>query len=384
MNAAINSSELKGHCDNRFARVIDVLEENLSSGDDLGASFAMTLDGEMVVDLWGGYLDEEKTLPWQEDSIVNVYSTTKTMSFLCALILADRGLLDFDKPVVDYWPEFAQNGKEEVLVWHIMDHAAGLSGMDEQMTSDDLYDWNKITSLLGAQAPWWKPGSGTAYHALTQGYLIGELVSRITGQSIGQFFHQQVATPLDADFFIGVPENEFHRIGNMLPAPGNSSANAPGDPDSIAVRTFKSMPLSALDSRTKAWRMAEIPAANGHGNARSVAKIHAALACGGEVNGTRLFSEKTAKSVMQERISATDMALGIPLRFGLGFGLNPVATPISPNKNVCYWGGWGGSVVIIDQDARASMSFVMNKMHGGLVGDARSARLLAAVYAALA
>jgi CubicO group peptidase (beta-lactamase class C family) len=375
--------ELHGKCDERFNAVRDALSTNLDSGADLGASVAVTVDGEMVVDLWGGYLDEATQQPWQENTIVNVYSTTKTMSFLCALILADRGLLDFDAPVSRYWPEFAANGKENVLVWHLMDHAAGLSGLDVPATGADLYDWEKITGLLAAQKPWWEPGTATAYHALTQGYLIGEVVRRISGDTIGTFFRKEVAEKLDADFYIGVPDSEFPRIGNLIPPSEDTALQGEGDPDSIAVRTFRSPSAKAITSRTPEWRRAEIPAANGHGNARSVAKIHANLACKGTANGVTLFSEATAESVMKERISGMDMALKTPMRFGLGFGLNSLETPLSPNRNVCFWGGWGGSVIIIDQDARMTIAYMMNKMHQGLTGDLRSASLILGAYSIL-
>jgi len=373
-----------GYCDKRFEKAREVMANSLASGADTGASFSVTLNGETVVDIWGGFLDAEKTHPWKEDTIVNVYSTTKTMSFLCALVLADRGQLDFDRPVADYWPEFAANGKAQVRVWHIMDHAAGLSGMDAMLKTEDIYDWDKVCGLLAGQAPWWEPGTATAYHALTQGFLIGEIVRRISGKTIGQFFQEEIADPLKADFFIGVPETEFHRIGNLIPPGKNTSIQVPGDEKSIASRTFRSPAIVAQDSWTPAWRKAEIPAANGHGNARSVAKIHASLACLGEAGGHRLFSEATARSVMKERISGIDMALGAPMRFGLGFGLNSADMPLSPNANTCFWGGWGGSVIIIDQDARLSMSYVMNKMYPGLMGDTRSGGFVAAVYEALA
>ena len=181
-------AEIYGVCDEKFAGVRDLLSASIDRGDDVGASFAVTVEGEMVIDLWGGHLDEARTQPWQQDTIVNVYSSTKTMSFLCALLLADRGQLDFDANVADYWPEFAQNGKHSVKVWHFMNHASGLSGMDQHMTPDDMYDWDKMVTTLAAQAPWWEPGSASGYHALTQGYLIGELVRRITGKSLVTFF----------------------------------------------------------------------------------------------------------------------------------------------------------------------------------------------------
>jgi CubicO group peptidase (beta-lactamase class C family) len=376
-------TEIYGHFDSKFGRVADTLAASVDEGNDLGASFAVSVAGEMVVDIWAGHLDEPRTRPWQEDTIVNVYSTTKTMSFLCALKLADRDELNFDQNVAEYWPEFAQNGKEAVKVWHLMNHAAGLSGLDEPVTTSDLYDWDKITTLLAAQKPWWEPGSATGYHALTQGYLIGEVVRRISGKTIGQFFQDEIAGPLDADFFIGVPDSAFPRIGNLIPPRGSESIAVPGEPDSIGVRTFRNPAASARESATDAWRRAEIPAANGHGNARSVAKIQAVLAGKGQTNGVRLLSKATAESVMKERIRGIDLALGAPIGFGLGFGLNSKDMPLAPNPNVCFWGGWGGSVVIIDQDAQMSCAYVMNKMHSGLMGDRRSGALVGDVYAAL-
>lgn len=373
------SVEINGFCDEKFANVREMFASNIEEGRDLGASFALTLEGEMVIDIWGGHLDEEKTKPWQEDTIVNVYSTTKTMSFLCALVLADRGKLDFDANVAEYWPEFAAAGKENVKVWHVMDHAAGLSGLDVKVEPRDLYDWDKIVNLLAEQAPWWEPGTASGYHALTQGFLIGEIVKRVSGVSIGTFFQNEIAGPLQADFYIGVPESEFSRIGNLFPV-GEGRLDTSDDPDSIAARTFRNPASPATNSWTDEWRKAEIPAANGHGNARSVARLQAPLACKGSAFGVDLFSQTTAESVMKERISGMDLALGVPIGFGLGFGLNSELMPLSPNDNACYWGGWGGSSILVDQDARLSVSFVMNKMFEGLMGDTRSYNLVQAVY----
>ena len=272
-------AEIHGFCDDKFTPVRDVLAQSIDQGEDLGASFAVTIDGEMVVDIWGGHVDEQKTRPWQSDTIVNVYSSTKTMSFLCALVLADRGRLDFDANVADYWPEFAQNGKDKVKVWHFMNHAAGLSGLDIPMAGEDNYDWDKVVSALAAQAPWWEPGTATGYHAMTQGYLIGELVRRISGKSLGTFFQDEIAGPLQADFFIGLPTSEFSRTSRLVvPERGNDlAAGLEGtESDSIPVRTFASPYVEATDSWTDGWRQAEIPAANGHGNARAIATSSAA------------------------------------------------------------------------------------------------------------
>ena len=374
--------EIAGICDEKFSKVRNILASSIESGDDVGVSFAVTIGGEMVVDLWGGHIDESASTPWQQDTLVNVYSTTKTMSFLCALVLADRGQLDFDRNVADYWPEFAQNGKAEVKVWHLMNHAAGLSGMDEVMSATEMYDWDKMVSMLAAQAPWWEPGSASGYHAITQGYLIGEVVRRITGKSLGTFFQDEIAKPLNADFFIGVPTSEFHRISRLIPF-GLGTAPDGGDADSIPARTFRSPFAGVQHSWTDGWRQAEIPAANGHGNARSVAKLQAPLACKGSAFGVDLMSAETAKAVMTPRISGTDLVLGVPLSFGLGFGLVSELVPLSPNKNACFWGGWGGSNILVDQDAEMSVAFVMNKMHDDVMGDPRSLNLLQAIYQAL-
>lgn len=373
-------SQASGFCDPAFERVRTVFNELLASGADLGSSFYATWKGQTVVDIWGGYLDEDKQQKWQENTLVNVFSTTKTMSFLCALLLADRGELDFDAPVSHYWPEFAANGKSGVLTWHLMNHAAGLSGMDEIMSIEDLYDWDKVTQALASQAPWWEPGTASGYHALTQGYLIGEVVKRITGVSLGRFFDEHIAKPLQADFYIGVPDAEFSRIGNLLPPPNSDFIGGDGAVSSIAARTFKSPSISALDSRTDAWRRAEIPAANGHGNARSVAKIHTLLANDGATNGQQIISAETCRSVMQPRIQGIDLVFGTPMAFGLGFGLIPAE---KSSRNLCFWGGWGGSQAIIDQDNQLSFSYVMNKMADGLLGDDRGNLLAQAVFASL-
>jgi CubicO group peptidase (beta-lactamase class C family) len=369
-----------GFCDPAFENVRTVFNELLSSGTDLGSSFCATWKGQIVVDIWGGHLDEDRQQEWQEDSLVNVFSTTKTMSFLCALLLADRGELDFNAPVSRYWPEFAANGKSGVLTWHLMNHAAGLSGMDEMMTAEDIYDWDKVTQALANQAPWWEPGTASGYHALTQGYLIGEVVKRITGVSLGRFFDEQIATPMQADFYIGVPESEFSRIGNLIPPPDSNALGSEAADDSIAAKTFRSPSISALDSQTDAWRRAEIPAANGHGNARSVAKIHTLLANDGNSNGQQIISAETCRSIMQPRIQGMDLVFGTPMAFGLGFGLIPAE---KNTRNLCFWGGWGGSRAIIDQDNQLSFSYVMNKMASGLLGDDRGDQLTQAVFASL-
>src|SRR5665213_1923624 len=212
-------ADVHGTCDSSFEGVREALANSLDAGTDVGASVAVLVEGQPVVDIWGGFADEARSRPWERDTITNVWSTTKTMTFLCALMLADRGELGLYAPHARYWPEFSSQGKEAIEVRHLMSHTAGLSGWAEPMAPEDLADWDKCTSLLAAQEPWWEPGTASGYHAVTQGYLVGEVVRRITGVSIGTWFASEVAGPLGADFHIGLPESEDHRVSVVIPPP---------------------------------------------------------------------------------------------------------------------------------------------------------------------
>ena len=373
--------EIHGTCRPQFEGVKAVFEENFEQRGDVGASVAVSLEGETIVDLWAGHRDRARTLPWEQDTIVNVYSTTKTMTALTALLLADRGELDLYAPVKRYWPEFAQNGKDQVEVRHFLSHSAGLSGMDEPMNDQDVYDWEKMVTALARQAPWWEPGTASGYHALTQGHLIGEVVRRVTGVSLGQFFRQELAEPLGADFHIGTGPEHDHRIGELIPpktAPADESK-----PNSIAARTFANPFISARASATRAWRAAEIPAANGHGNARSVMAVQTLAANLGIASGKRLMSEAGCRAIFDKQTFGKDLVLGVPVRFGMGYGITTDAMPMGPNPNIAYWGGWGGSTAVIDQDARLCISYVMNRMEGNLMGDLRGFKLLLAAHRSL-
>ena len=374
-------AEIHGTCDDRFTAVRDTLSANLDNEKDVGASVAICIDGQLVVDIWGGHADEARTTPWQADTITNVWSTTKTMTALSALVLADQGEIDFHAPVARYWPEFKAGGKEGVEVRHLMGHTAGLSGWAEPMTTEDLYDWEKATSLLAAQEPWWEPGTASGYHAVTQGYLVGEVIRRVTGQTVGTFFATELAGPLGADFHIGLDPVHHHRVANVIPPPPIEIAGM--DADSVAVRTFTNPVLDASASWTSAWRQAEIPAANGHGNARSVARVQSVLACGGEVDGRRFMSEQGCVAVFEMQAHGTDLCLAVPLSLGIGYGINSDDLPIGPNPRTCFWGGWGGSVVVIDLDARMTISYMMNRMESGLVGDDRGFGIIMAAHAAV-
>jgi CubicO group peptidase (beta-lactamase class C family) len=376
--------EIHGRCEDRFAPVREALARNFEQEGDVGASVAVTLGGELVVDLWGGHADEARTVPWERDTITNVWSTTKTMTALSALMLADRGAIDLRAPVVRYWPEFAACGKGAIEVRHLLGHTSGLSGWQEPITMETLCDWERTTALLAAQAPWWEPGSASGYHALTQGYLVGEVIRRATGQTVGRFFASEIAGPLGADFHIGLDPAAFVRVANVIPPPPLPLPPDEADPTGVAMRTFANPPLDATVAWTDAWRRAEIPAANGHGNARSVAIVQSVLACGGELGGRRFLSPEGCAAVFEEQGRGVDLVLGIPLRFGMGYGLSSPELPMGAGERVCFWGGWGGSLIVVDLDSRMTVAYVMNRMGEGTVGDTRGAGVVMAAYAALA
>jgi CubicO group peptidase (beta-lactamase class C family) len=382
--------DIHGTCDRRFEAMREAFADNFTEGQeptDVGASVAMTLDGELVVDLWGGAVttDSAADVQWERDTIVNVWSLTKTVSALSCLLLADQGELDLYAPVAKVWPEFGAAGKGEIAMRHVMSHTAGLSGWAEPITVEDLYDWEKVTSLLAAQGPWWEPGTASGYHALTQGYLEGEVVRRITGQTIGEFAAKEVTGPLGADFHIGTGPEHDARVAHVIPPSGTLTDAMPdADHSSIAWRTMVNPELDAARSSTIEWRRSEIPAAGGHGNARSVALIHTPMACGGEANGVRLLSPQGIDPVFDEQTNGQDLVIPMIVRHGIGFGLPSPEVPISPSERACFWGGWGGSVAVIDLDTRMSFSYVMTKMGEGTVGDLRAANLLIAAYTALA
>jgi CubicO group peptidase (beta-lactamase class C family) len=374
-----------GTCDERFAAVRHELAECLDAGDELGASIVVDVDGAAAVDLWGGYRDEARTQPWLRDTITNVWSSTKTVTSLAALMLVDRGELDVDAPVARYWPEFAAAGKQDVLVRHLLSHTSGVSGLDQPAVSEDLYDWEKSTARYAAQAPWWPPGSASGYHALNFGHLIGEVLRRITGMSLKQFVAEEIAGPLGADFQIGAHEHDWGRIADVVPPPPLPIDFAALGPDSITVKTLTGPFIEATEANTPAWRRADLGAVNGHGNARSVARVLSVISRGGELDGVRLLRPETIELIFREQASGIDLVLGAPLRFGIGYGLPQRDTiPYIPDGKICFWGGWGGSVIIMDVGRRTTISYMMNKMGPGIIGSDRAERYVRAIYGALA
>jgi CubicO group peptidase (beta-lactamase class C family) len=372
--------DVQGTCDARFEPVRDVLAEQLGSGNDTGASVVVDVDGRTVLDLWGGWCDPGHGRPWTENTITNVWSTTKTVTNLAALMLADRGLLDPYAPVAKYWPEFAENGKERVEVRHILSHTSGVSGWEAPFTTEDMYDREAATRQLATQAPWWEPGTASGYHAQNQGHLVGELVRRLSGKTLKTFVAEEIAGPLGADFQIGAIEADWDRIAPVTPPPPLPVDFASLDPESPMYKTFTGPVADAGAANTPAWRRAELGALNGHGNARSVAAILRVLALGGEAGGVRLLSPDAIGLIFDEQSHGPDLVLGVPIRFGIGYALAETQTvPYIPQGRACYWGGWGGSVILMDLDTRTTISYMMNKMGPGIIGSDRSEAYVRAI-----
>jgi CubicO group peptidase (beta-lactamase class C family) len=383
-------TRIDGTCEPRFARVREAFAANFAKGE-VGAALAVYVDGRPVVDVFGGHADPARSRPWTRDTIVNVYSTTKGMTAICANRLAEQGQLDLDAPVARYWPEFAQAGKERIPVRWLLSHQAGLPALSKTVTREGRYDWRYMTEALAEQKPWWEPGTRHGYHALTYGYLVGEVVRRVDGRSLGVYFRDEVARPLGLDFWIGLPDSEHARCADMIPAPPtppgapNPFAAAAADPESLVGRVFGNPVLEPGSVNTPEWRRAEIPAANGHGTARALARVYGALAVGGALDGAQVLSRAQIERASTEQASGDDEVLApIPTRFGLGFMITQPLIPFGPNPRSFGHPGAGGSIAFADPDARLGFAYVMNQMQMGLAGDARGFALIREVYEALA
>ncbi|MEW2288130.1 serine hydrolase domain-containing protein [Streptomyces sp. NPDC047841] len=383
-------AQVHGHCDPRFAAVREAFAENFRARGELGAAVAVTVAGETVVDLWGGWADADRTRPWARDTVVNVWSTTKGPVALCAHILADRGLLDLDAPVAAYWPEFAAEGKDKVLVRHLLSHRAGLSGLREPHTLEDLYDWDLTTARLAATAPWWEPGTRSGYHALTYGFLVGEVVRRVSGLRPGAFLEREVTGPLALDFTVGLPERDSGRAARLVHPPAASrteQAPASGQLAPVALAALANPLVGAAEANSPAWRAAEIPAANGHGTARAVAALYGVFAGGGSYGGRRILSPEAAERVREGQGSCRDLVLGAGFEgdteVGLGLWLSGPQGSYGPNPRAFGHDGFGGSCGLADPDAGVSLGYVMNRMGPHIANDPRKTALVEALYSAL-
>ncbi|MER5375617.1 serine hydrolase domain-containing protein [Streptomyces sp. NPDC002553] len=382
--------QVHGHCDERFAAVRAAFEENFRERDELGAAVSVLVNGTPVVDLWGGWADAARTRAWERDTLVNVWSTSKGPTALCAHILVDRGLLDLDAPVAAYWPEFAAAGKERVLVRHLLSHRAGLAGLREPHSLDELYDWELTVARLAATEPWWEPGTRSGYHALTYGFLVGEVVRRVSGLLPGAFLEREVTGPLGVDFTIGLPEKEAGRAAEMVhPRAATSSEQAAVfsqlTPAALAALTN---PLAGADeANSPGWRAAEIPAANGHGTARAVAALYGVIAGRGALAGRRVLSPEAAERVREGQGACRDLVLGAGFahdtEIGLGLWLSGPNGSYGPNPRAVGHDGFGGSCGLADPETGVSLGYVMNRMGPHIADDPRKTALVRAVYGAL-
>ncbi|MEE9280704.1 MAG: serine hydrolase domain-containing protein [Myxococcota bacterium] len=354
--------EIHGHCDERFGRVRESFAENFREFHEVGASVAITVDGASVVDLWAGHADEARTRPWERDTIVNVASTTKGMTALCAHMLADRGELDFDAPVARYWPEFAQAGKESLPVRYLLTHQAGLATIEKELPTDAMLDWGFMVRALAEQAPSWEPGKKQGYHGLTFGWLVGEVIRRISGRSVGTFLREEVTRPLGVDFLIGFGPEEDHRVAETIHAPADRPASA-------AARGRASpagWPRNARD-----YRAAEIPAANGHTNARALARIYGALARGGEIDGVRLLRPESVERAAVEEANGIDETLGVPTHRTLGFMLRFAEFGDVRRASAFGHAGAGGSQGFADPASKLGFGYAMNRRLSPTAGETR-------------
>lgn len=379
--------EIQGTCAPSFAKVRDAFAANFAAGKEVGASFALALEGEIVVDLWGGFADAARTRPWQADTLINTYSTTKGMAATVVGVLADEGLIDYDARVADYWPEFAAAGKQNVTVAQLLSHQAGICGPRARVEMADLYDWDKLCATLAAQWPFFEPGTANGYHAVVFGHIAGEVARRVTGcqKSLGQLFAEKVAGPIgaDTDYYIGLPASEDHRVADMLPVIGSEQLGTGlGGKQRMSDALYCAMahpPLTAHIANDRAWRAAEVPGANGQGNGRGIAKVYGALANGGELDGNRIISAQGITEMTREECFRKDEVIGVRMRWSRGFILNK-AELYGPNPDAFGHSGWGGSFGFADTKARLGMGYAMNQMDTNIFGDPRGVRLIEAAY----
>jgi CubicO group peptidase (beta-lactamase class C family) len=349
--------------------------------EELGASLAVYRRGKCVVDLWGGYADRDGKRRWHRDTLINVYSATKGIAAIAIGMLVDEGRLDYAAPVVRYWPEYGAAGKAGTTVAQLLSHQGGLTGFIEPTTFDDLYDWAKITARLARQAPLLPPGGATSYHAMTWGYLAGEVFRRAAGESIGTFLRKRIGETIGADVFIGLPESLESRVAAL---------HGPKMPPDLSALTQPPQALAAMVNpqldpeipNRRAWRACEIPAANGQASGQGLGRIYAAIANGGELDGKRLLSREGIARMLERQRGKTDLLLGFTDNWGMGISHNQ-AGMLGPDPGSFGHAGWGGSFGAANLEANVSIGYVCNQMGAQLVGDPRGTSICEAVFSCL-
>lgn len=385
--ANVEPAPIEGACDPRFAAVGDAFADNFARRGEVGGGVAVAVGGRVVVDLWGGWVDPHTRRPWRRDTLVNFFSVGKALTALCALRLVERGRLDLDTPMARLWPEFGRDGKERITLRQVLSHRAGLPAVGEPLADGVMLDWAAMTRALERQRPWWPPGEAHGYHVNTFGYLAGELVRRASGSTLGRLLREEIAGPLDADVHIGLPAAAQARVADFLWPVSAVAPVAPdtlGEDDRMRWCTYWNPPgLSGAGwVNTAAWRAAEIPSTNGHGTARGIARVYAALAAGGEIEGVRVIAEDVLRTAVEEHSSGEDRVTQRPSRFGLGFQLTQPERPLGPSPRAFGHFGAGGALGFCDPDAGVAFGYVMNEM-GPRWQNPRNRALIDAVYASL-
>ncbi|KAK2808404.1 hypothetical protein FQN50_004789 [Emmonsiellopsis sp. PD_5] len=388
-------AQVHGHCSPPFQKVQSLFQQFVDSGEEIGASITVNVDGENVIDLWGGYFDTDRTKPWTEDTLAPLASTTKMISSLAVLMLVDSGAISVHDKVSKYWPEFATNGKEDVEIRHLLSHTSGVAGWEDKMTMDEISDVIPSSAKLAKQAPWWKPGTASAYHAYNFGHLLSEIVRRVTGIGLKQFIAEKITGPLGADLQLGLVEKDWPRTTELiLPPPPSAETPDSNKPGPLFLKTIGNpMPTPGMGKRP-AWRQGEIGASNGYGNARSLNTILSTITLAGRESTTtssgnrkQLLSKATAELIFEEQSRGVDLAMGVPVRFGIGYALrgdgDTWVDDWMPEGKIAYWGGAGGSLGIMDFDRRVTISYAMNKGSNSGIGNTASKAYIAAIYEAL-
>jgi CubicO group peptidase (beta-lactamase class C family) len=372
--------EISGFAQPRFAAVKDAFAANFAEGLERGARFTLVEAGETVIDLWAGHADRALTRPFDERTLTAVFSTTKAIASLLVARLADAGQLSYGQPVAELWPEFAQAGKAAVTVGQALSHQAGLPGFPEPMDPQLWFDWEAICAKLAAMAPMWPPGSASGYHAITFGYIAGEIFRRVDGRSMGAALRQDLAEPFALDLWIGLPESEDGRVADLQRPNALPQFGPPNPARTAAFLT----PWASPGGRNQAeWRRAEIPSANGHATAEALARLMGALADGGRLDGRKILSPALIAEATRERIRGADLVLPFLMSWGAGFMRNETEAPWGPGLATFGHSGWGGSCAFADPERRLGGAYVMNRQGTALMGDARPKRLIEAAYAAL-
>ena len=379
------SIEIEGKCDEKFSKVRDAFIENFETRGDVGAALCIYHQGNIVVDLWGGYRNADRTIPWTSDTLVQTYSNGKGWLATCMHILLDRELIELDTPVSHYWPEFAKHNKHEVLIRHILSHTAGLPAPTMRVPDGAIYDWQQMLEYVADSELYWQPGTQLGYHAATFGWLNGGVLDRVTGMTPGDFLSKEIAKPLNADLYWGLSSDYDARIADFLaPAPTDqlSKNQIAGNVSMMAKKAFNNPPRRFRAANTREWRAAVIPASNGHASARGLARMYAAMSLGGTIDGIKLMSPETVDIARSEQIQGPDVISGGETRRALGYALS-MPGPEDPRAIGAFGhGGLGGSLGYADVENEISFGYVMNQAGQNI--DHRNRELSHAVYDSLA